>query len=118
MLSRDFDLRGVTPWGRSAARSTKRFGGRNCGYWLAVSPCVWVPVLMEDGDYFSAGHADGEIHGIGESLEQAPPNPRINFRKLKRVSPNTIQNVIQFIEKADPQTRPLVLVSTHCVGDI
>ena len=73
---------------------------------------------MKYGNYFNPGRPNGEIHGIRESLEQAAPDSRINFGKLKRIDPHTRQNVIHLIEKANPQTRFLVLVPARCVGDI
>ena len=75
-------------------------------------------VLMKDGNHFHAGLSNGEIHGVGESLEQTTPDSRLNFRKLKRIDPDTRQDVIELIKKANPETCSLVLVPDRSVADI
>ena len=73
---------------------------------------------MQHCDYFNAVFVGGEIDGIGESLEQAAPDSGFDFRELKRIESGARQDVIDFVEKANPQTGFLVLVPACRVGDI
>jgi hypothetical protein len=70
--------------------------------WLPVSPCVWMPVLVKDGNHFDTSRCNGEINGKGESLEQSAPDSGIDFGELKRIQPDTKQDVINLIEKTNP----------------
>ncbi len=73
---------------------------------------------MKDGNHFNTRRTNGEIHGIGESLEQATSDSRIDFRELERINLGTRQNVIDLIEKPNTQTSFLVLVPACRVADI
>ena len=75
-------------------------------------------MLMKDGNHFNAGLSDEEIDGIGESLEQAAPDSRIDFRELKRIEPGTRQNATELIEKANSQADFLVFIPARSVADI
>jgi len=77
-----------------------------------------MPVLVKDGNHFDTFHSQGEVYRIGKSLEQTAPDARLDFWKLKRISPHTRQDVVHLIKKQNPQARLLVLVPACRVSDI
>ena len=75
-------------------------------------------MLMKDGNHFDPARSNGEIHGIGKSLEQAAPDSGFDFWELNGIASDARQDVIKLFEEPNPQAQFLVLVPARSARDI
>ena len=76
----------------------------------ATSPHIWSAVLMQDGQDGRTVTLRHEIDRVRKPAEQATPNRGLDYRKLKRVTANSLQDMVKFGNEPRAKPLPLLLI--------
>jgi hypothetical protein len=75
-------------------------------------------MLVEQSNNLDSFFGSAEIHRIGEAIEQAASDSRVDFRELKRASGNTAHYIVYLFQKFSSKNRALVFVPDGSSFDV